>query len=126
MAVVASVVLAVSAWLDWAFSGVTGFDVPIAYLWHGTGSEDPSIGLTVIALGAIAAAAALARWNSIVIRVVSTVAGLVAGVFVIQYATDLGDLGMSWSDVLGEVGIGTWVALVAAVTLGLAARLVRE
>jgi len=126
VALAASLVLTVSGWLDWAFGSITAFDVPLAYLWGGTGSADPKIGLAVVALGILAAITVFARWSSIVLRVVSTVAGLVAGAFIIQYATDLSEIGMSWSDVLGEVGIGVWFALAASVVIGLAARLVRE
>ena len=126
MAVAASLGLGVSTVLDWASSGVSAFDIPLAYLWGDDAAGDLKIGIAVVGLAVIAAIAVFARWHSIVLRVVSTVAGLVAGAFVIQYATDLSDIGMSWSDVLGEVGIGVWVALVSAVVIGLAARLVRE
>jgi hypothetical protein len=123
--VAASAVLGASAWLDWAFSSFSAFDVPLAYLWGGSG-EDPKLGIALVVLGALAAIAAFARWPSIVLRVVSTVAGFAVVAFVIQYATDLSDFGMSWSDVLGEVGIGAWVALVSSTVIGLAARLIRE
>ena len=119
-------------WLGWGPTGLNGYDIPFAYLWsQNPQPSDFTIGLGVaISAGVVMAVAGLMAAGGLppaAAGAVSLAGGIYAMItfaFGFQTIRSGLDFGIPFADIITDVfGLGIWVALGAAVMIGIGARL---
>ncbi len=122
LSLVGAAVAAVSAFLSWfeLFGvGANAFDLPVQFLvdYQTTASNDVPIGLLVLVLVGVAAAAAVlpALGDKLqLVRLMGVALVVVAGVFLVQLARAADEVGASFGDLFG---VGPFVTVVGGVLL---------
>ncbi len=122
-ALVALVYLASSFlnWIDGLGVQDSAHDGPLRYLWDNTASSgSPSIGIVVVVVGFLAAAAALVRRLRFLAPVLGVVALAIVALFLVQtqlLVGDARDAGIFDGNLFDLVGIGAYVGLGAGLLL---------
>jgi hypothetical protein len=115
---IGAVALAVAAFLPW-FS-IDGFDanamdVSLKFLWDLQGEGDPMLGIALLVLGGLGLLASFLPGVPDALRRVAALGGVaVAALFFLQVHRGLEG---TFSDTIGAIGVGVYVALAGAVVL---------
>jgi hypothetical protein len=116
--VVASIGIIVGAVMQWVhafFVGFSSFDISAQYLFDNhTRSQDPKIGIFLVALGVIGLLLSLLSRGAIWRAVVGVLAIVIPTLYFIQVAEALSGTSRSFTDV---TGLGPWVTGAAGLVL---------